>query len=219
MIVSFFYGFLDKTVLVFNYIIKIPNMNYKKIFFILTFSTSIFFSFHVNAVEFRGVGSESYTGVKTTKKINTTLEIAKNKACKNAFDKYIQGMEESKRMIFENIQGPIYQNLNEYITCETVVEENIDKKKKKVTVVMKANIDETRLNSEIKKNDYILLHGKNDDIVPIEKMYHAIEQLEPFSNYLGKQIYDDLEHSINEEGLLKGLNFIKERGNNNTYSK
>ena len=66
-------------------------------------------------------------------------------------------------------------------------------------------------NSEIKKNDYILLHGKNDDIVPIEKMYHAIEQLEPFSNYLGKQIYDNLEHSINEEGLLKGLNFIKER--------
>ena len=45
-------------------------------------------------------------------------------------------------------------------------------------------------------------------------MYDAIEKLEPFCNYLGKQIYDNLEHSINEEGLLKGLTFIKERVNN-----
>ena len=65
--------------------------------------------------------------------------------------------------------------------------------------------------NEIKKNDYILLHGKNDNIVPIEKMHNAIEKLEPFSNYLEKKIYDNLEHSINEEGLLEGLNFIKER--------
>ena len=65
--------------------------------------------------------------------------------------------------------------------------------------------------SEIKKNDYILLHGKNDNIVPIDRMYNAIENLEPFSHYLGKKIYADLEHSINEEGLLEGLNFIKER--------
>ncbi|MAH88820.1 MAG: phospholipase [Pelagibacterales bacterium] len=65
--------------------------------------------------------------------------------------------------------------------------------------------------SEIKKNDYLLIHGKNDNIVPIEKMYDAVEKLEPFSNYLGKEIYDNLEHSINEEGLLKGLTFIKER--------
>ena len=96
------------------------------------------------------------------KKINTTLETAKKNACKNAFDKYIQGMEESKRMIFESIQGPIYQNLNEYMTCETMIEENIDKKKKKVTVVMKANIDETRLNIEIKKNSKVF-STKSDD--------------------------------------------------------
>ena len=68
-------------------------------------------------------------------------------------------------------------------------------------------------NSEIKKNDYIILHGKNDNIVPIEKMYNAIEKLEPLSSYLEKKIYDNLEHSINEEGLLEGLNFIKERVN------
>ena len=42
----------------------------------LSLVTIIFFSFLNNtyAVEFRGVGSETYSGVKTTKKINSTLE-------------------------------------------------------------------------------------------------------------------------------------------------
>ena len=45
----------------------------------LALITIIFFYFLNNtyAVEFRGVGSETYSGVKTTKKINTTLETAK----------------------------------------------------------------------------------------------------------------------------------------------
>lgn len=45
----------------------------------LSLVTIIFFSFlnNIYAVEFRGVGSETYSGVKTTKKINSTLETAK----------------------------------------------------------------------------------------------------------------------------------------------
>ncbi len=64
---------------------------------------------------------------------------------------------------------------------------------------------------EIKNNDYILLHGQNDTIVPITKMHNAVDQLEPIANTLIKKIYNDLEHSINEEGIIEGLNFIKER--------
>jgi hypothetical protein len=41
------------------------------------------------------------------------------------------------------------------MVCETVVEENINKKEKKVEIVMKANIDETRLDIEIKKNSKV----------------------------------------------------------------
>ena len=52
-------------------------INFKKNFYLITIFFSIFFSFHVSAVEFRGVGSETYKGAKTTKKINTTLETAK----------------------------------------------------------------------------------------------------------------------------------------------
>tara|TARA_E500000178_G_C17013631_1_gene751732 strand:+ start:747 stop:1892 length:1146 start_codon:yes stop_codon:yes gene_type:complete len=117
----------------------------------------MFFSFftYVNAVEFRGAAVESYKGSSTKKKINETLENAKAKACKNAFRKYVQEMEESKRMIFVGIEDQIYSNLNEYMVCETIVEENIKKKEKKVEVVMKANIDETRLDIEIKKNSKV----------------------------------------------------------------
>ena len=64
---------------------------------------------------------------------------------------------------------------------------------------------------EIKKNEYILLHGQNDTIVPIAKMHNAVDKLEPIANTLIKKIYNDLEHSINEEGIIEGLNFIKER--------
>ena len=64
---------------------------------------------------------------------------------------------------------------------------------------------------EIKNNDYLLLHGQNDTIVPIAKMHDAVEKLEPIAKTLSKKIYNDLEHSINEEGIIEGLNFIKER--------
>ena len=59
------------------------------------------------------------------------------------------------------------------------------------------------------QNDYIFLHGKEDSIVPIEKMYDATEKLNQVANNVEYRIYDKLEHSINEEGLEEGLNFIK----------
>ena len=62
-------------------------------------------------------------------------------------------MEESKRMIFEGIKDQIYNNLNEYMTCSAVVEENINKKE--VVVIMKADIETTRLDIEIKKSSKV----------------------------------------------------------------
>ena len=131
--------------------IKNINKNLFKLSLIVFFSL---FSY-VHAVEFRGAAVENYSGVYTKKKVKETLDIAKNNACKNAFRKYVQEMEESKRMIFVSIEDQIYSNLNEYMVCETIVEENINKKEKKVEIVMKANIDETRLDIEIKKSSKV----------------------------------------------------------------
>ncbi len=63
----------------------------------------------------------------------------------------------------------------------------------------------------LQKNDILLLHGKEDSIVPLEKMYQAIEKLKLSSNSLDSRVFENLEHSINEEGLQAGLNFIKNR--------
>ena len=58
----------------------------------------------------------------------------------------------------------IYANLNNYISCNTVVEENIDEKNKKVTAVMKANIDTTRLDIEITKNSKVFAAESSDKL-------------------------------------------------------
>ena len=107
------------------------------------------------SVEYRGVNTTHYEGIYTKKKVREALAVAKEQACLNAFKKYIQGLEESKRMIFEGLKDQIFQNINDYMVCQTIVEEAIDKKDKKVSVVMKANIDETRLDIEITKSSKV----------------------------------------------------------------
>ena len=75
----------------------------------LIFFSILFFSIsnYLNAVEFRGAGVETYKGSSSKKKINEALAVATDKACKNAFKKYLQGMEESKRTIFISIEDKI----------------------------------------------------------------------------------------------------------------
>ena len=125
----------------------------RKIIFYLTLI--VFFSFQVSAVEYRGVGKTTYKGISSKKKINETISQAKDKACRNAFTKYVKSMEESKRLIFTSIENQIYSNLSKYMTCSTVVDESVDKKNKTVSVVMKASIDTARIDIEITKNSKI----------------------------------------------------------------
>ena len=129
------------------------NVNNKLILFVLVIFYSLTANLH--AVEFRGVAVENYKGSSKGKKFKEALGIAKNKACKNAFRKYVQDMEESKRLIFVGIEDQIYSNLSNYMVCETVVDEVIDKKQKKIEVVMKADIDVVRLDIEIKKSSKV----------------------------------------------------------------
>ena len=70
---------------------------------------------------------------------------------------------------------------------------------------------EVPLPEKIFKNDIILIHGQLDVVVPIERMKKAEKKLASLSSSLETKIYSQLEHSINEEGLLLGCNFIKKR--------
>ena len=141
-----------------------------KIFFVIKLLI-VFFYFGgsyalAETVESTGVGTATYEGVYTKKKVLEAIETAKSNACVNAFTKHIKGMEESKRMIFESIQDQIYNNLSEYMTCATEVDvPDLSKKKsdevkkikanKKVSVAMRADIDVTRINMEINKSSKV----------------------------------------------------------------
>ena len=59
------------------------------------------------------------------------------------------------------------------------------------------------------KNKIFLLHGKQDMIVPLDRMESAYEKLQELSLDVKKIVFENLEHSINEEGLNKGREFIK----------
>ena len=118
----------------------------------------------------RGTATEAVEGtIYSKKKAMAAIERAKPKACKNAFKRYIQNpkaLNDSERMIFESIQDQIYNNLNEYMVCTHMVEpldvtkylkeEKAEiKLTKKVTVIMRAEIDKVRLLNEINKSSKI----------------------------------------------------------------
>ena len=118
----------------------------------------------------RGTATETVDGtIYSKKKAMAAIERAKPKACRNAFKRYIQNpktLNDSERMIFESIQDQIYNNLNEYMVCTHMVEpldvtkylkeEKAEiKLTKKVTVIMRAEIDKVRLLNEINKSSKI----------------------------------------------------------------
>ena len=67
------------------------------------------------------------------------------------------------------------------------------------------------LPDKVIKNDILLIHGQLDAVVPVERMKKAEKKLVNFSKKLEIKVYEKLEHSINEEGLILGCDFIKKR--------
>ena len=59
------------------------------------------------------------------------------------------------------------------------------------------------------KNKILLIHGKKDTVVPLNRMENAYANLQELSFDVQKLVFENLEHSINEEGLKKGSEFIK----------
>ena len=70
---------------------------------------------------------------------------------------------------------------------------------------------EGKLPDKIFKNDILLIHGQLDSVVPVERMKKAEKSLMGMSDKIETKVYAQLEHSINEEGLFLGSEFIKKR--------
>jgi phospholipase/carboxylesterase len=70
---------------------------------------------------------------------------------------------------------------------------------------------EKTLNISESRNDFLLIHGNEDKVVPVNRMYNAHEILKDKVNYIDTKVYDGLEHSINDQGLKAGCAFIRKR--------
>ncbi len=66
------------------------------------------------------------------------------------------------------------------------------------------------LSSEIKsKPDVLLLHGADDDVVPVSKLYEAEQYLKENHVLVKAYTYNNIGHSISEEGFKQALGAIK----------
>ena len=56
----------------------------------------------------------------------------------------------------------------------------------------------------------MLIHGEIDDIIPIKNMFNAEKQLKDLGANINVFECKGLGHSIDEIGIKKGIDFIKE---------
>ena len=55
----------------------------------------------------------------------------------------------------------------------------------------------------------MLIHGEVDEVIPIKSMENAKLELEKLGAKVESYKCDNLGHSINENGIIKGVEFIK----------
>jgi len=59
------------------------------------------------------------------------------------------------------------------------------------------------------KHKIILIHGELDEVIPIKSMFDAESSLKALGAKVSSYKCNNLGHSINEEGINKGVEFIK----------
>jgi phospholipase/carboxylesterase len=68
------------------------------------------------------------------------------------------------------------------------------------------------LSSEIKSRpDVLLIHGTDDQIVPVSKIYEAEQYLKDNNVPVNAYTYDNIGHSIDQAGFIKMIDTIKEK--------
>ena len=60
-----------------------------------------------------------------------------------------------------------------------------------------------------KNHKIMLIHGDSDEVIPVQSMINAKASLESLGAKVESHISLNLGHSIDEEGINKGIEFIK----------
>ena len=112
---------------------------------ILSFSNLSSYAFEENG---KGtVDLSKYTSFEDDK--NQIIKDAKILACKNALKKYVSTFTVDKKKNYEKIKSKVNNNFNQYMVCDTVIDENLDLGENKFTILMRAVIDENKINQSL----------------------------------------------------------------------
>ncbi len=69
--------------------------------------------------------------------------------------------------------------------------------------------EELESSKNIVKMPVHLLHGDTDPIVPVQEYHKAKSELEKAGFPVSGEVFNKLEHGINEQGIISGANFLK----------
>lgn len=120
---------------------------------ILKFILLIFFFFntyHLQAYEEVGKGTVSITTVESfEEKKELIISEAKKIACKDALQKYVSTFTIDKKKNYDKIKANVEKNLLNYMVCDKIIDESLDTSANKYTIIVKANIDETKINQAL----------------------------------------------------------------------
>ena len=136
-------------------------------FFVVLLSL-IFLNLNVHAFEENGKGTvdlTNYTSFEEEK--NKIIKDAKVLACKNALQKYASTFTIDKKKNYEKIKSKVNDNYSQYMVCDSVIDENLDVGENKFTILMKANIDENKIDQALVEVSAIANAGADEvsDIV------------------------------------------------------
>ncbi len=117
-----------------------------KLIIYIVFLSLIFLNFTMTlyAAESKGVAKITYTGWDGHKKqMPEAIKAAKI----DALDRYVnENFSKSRFKDYMQAQRSIISNIDGLVSVDHVLQENVDKKKKIITVVIRANINENKLN-------------------------------------------------------------------------
>ncbi len=116
----------------------------------MTILSIIFLTLSAQAFEENGKGTvdlANYTSFEEDK--NQITKDAKILACKNALQKYVSTFTIDKKKNYEKIKSKVNDNYSQYMVCDSIIDENLDIGENKFTIVMKATIDENKIDQAL----------------------------------------------------------------------
>ena len=140
----------------------------KKLYFFVVLLSLMFLNLNAYAFEENGKGTVDLANyISFEEEKNEIIKDAKVLACKNALQKYVSTFTIDKKKNYEKIKSKVNDNYSQYMVCDSVIDENLDVGENKFTILMKANIDENKIDQALVEVSAIANAGADEvsDIV------------------------------------------------------